>query len=104
MAGLLSFEYVYQTSDRRVVQRIAFAPAIGCTAVRLTLSRRSATGLLLSEDRLNLITATLAEPALTLFAAPTEFRLAGVDWSWPYIWMDAFPGNITTTSFSRPAL
>jgi hypothetical protein len=40
VAGLRSIEYVYKTSDGRTVQRIAFASAIGCTAVIFTVSTK----------------------------------------------------------------
>ena len=59
VAGLRAVEYVYETPDHRVVQRTAFSPAIGCTPVMFTPSRRSTGGLPTSEDKLNLVAATL---------------------------------------------
>jgi len=99
IAGIRGIEYLYESTDHRVVQRIAFAPSLGCTAIAFTLSRRNAVGLSISEDSLKLVSASLGEPDQSLFAIPSDYRVVK---SLPYHWMDKFPGYITITSFSRP--
>ena len=101
VGGIRGIEYVYATPDNRIEQRIAFAPSLGCTAVAFSLSTRSSAGMPVSEQRLRLVTATLAEPDQALFAIPKEYRLTGPARSWPYICMDKFPGDITGSAFSK---
>jgi hypothetical protein len=101
-AGVRAVEYVYESADHRSFQRIAFAPSLGCTTVRFNRSRRNATGLPFSEYELRLVSASLNEPDLTLFAIPTDYPMMNPEKPWPYIWMDKFPGNISTTGFSEP--
>jgi len=102
VAGIRAVEYLYETADQRVVQRIAFAPSLGCTAVAFTLSERNASGLPVSEDTLKLVFATLAEPDRTLFTIPAGYQETRSEEPWPYISMNNFPGEITTTGFSLP--
>ena len=102
LASIRAVEYVYETADDRIVQRIAFAPSLGCTAVAFSLSTRNHAGLPTSEDQLRLVSATLGEPDQKLFAIPGDYHVMRSDKPWPYVWMDKFPGNITTTSFSMP--
>jgi hypothetical protein len=99
VAGIRGIEYLYESTDHQVVQRIIFAPSLGCTAIVFTLSRRNAAGLPISEERLKLVSASLGEPDQSLFAIPSDYRIVK---SIPYRWMDTFPGHITVTSFSRP--
>src|ERR1700690_2914755 len=42
VAGVRAVEYVYSTGGGRFVQRMAFAPTLGCTAVEWDYSERSA--------------------------------------------------------------
>jgi len=100
VAGVRAIEYMYETPDHRFVQRIAFAPSLGCSAVEYRLSKRSAGGLPISEDHLKLVSARLEQPDSTLFAIPGEYHSVPTDQPWPYVWMDRFPGAITTTIFS----
>jgi hypothetical protein len=100
VAGERAIEYLYETPDHRIVQRIAFAPSLGCSAVEYRLSQRNAAGLPISENYLKLVSATLGEPEAVLFAIPSDYRKVRDEQLWPYVWMDKFPGSITTTGFS----
>ena len=102
VAGIHSVEYIYESTDHHVVQRIAFAPSLGCTAVEFSLSERSDASLPVSESTLRLTSATLAEPDHALFAIPTVYKLVSPEKQWPYAYLNTFPGNITTTGFSPP--
>lgn len=102
LAGVRAVEYVYESADHRFVQRISFAPSLGCTAVAFNLSTRNAAGLPTSEDDWRLVSATLGEPDRTLFAVPSGYRVMRSEKPWPYISMNVLPGNITTTGFSTP--
>lgn len=103
-AGHTGIEYEYVNGDQRVVQRIAFAPSLGCTAVQFTLSERNAAGLPVSEYQLKLASASLDEPDPALFTIPSDYRLAGPEEPWPYVRMGKFPADITSTIFSPPVL
>jgi hypothetical protein len=102
LAGIEAVEYVYESTDHRFAQRIAFAPSLGCTAIAFAFSQKNAAGLPTSEDKLTLVAATLGEPDQSLFAIPTDYQVMRPEKPWPYVWMDKLPGNITTTSFSKP--
>jgi hypothetical protein len=99
VAGIRAVEYLWESTDHRVLQRIAFAPSLGCMAVVYTLSRRNAAGLPISEDRMKLVSAVIGEPDHNLFAIPSGYHVVE---SIPYPRMDEFPGDIRVTSFSRP--
>jgi len=94
VAGLPAVEYASETRDHSIVRQIALSRALGCTAVLYTISHRSPAGIPIYEQTLKLLSANLAEPDPVLFVPPKGFRVVGFDWSWPYIWMDKFPGNI----------
>jgi hypothetical protein len=98
VAGIRGIEYLYETTDHRVVQRIVFAPSLGCTAIVFTLSRRNAADVSISEESLKLVSASLGEPDQSLFAIPSDYQVVK---SIPYRWMDNFPGHIVVTGFSR---
>jgi hypothetical protein len=103
LGGVSGVEYVYATTDNHIVQRIAFAPSLGCTAIYYRLLRRSSTGLPLSEDTLTLRSAALAEPDQHLFVIPDGYNAMPEGKPWPHVWMDKFPGDISGTGFSRVA-
>lgn len=102
MAGIRSVEYVYETADHRVVQRIAFAPSLGCMATEFDVSQRNGAGLPISERHLRLVSATVGQPLQEMFSIPGDYHTKRSDKPWPYVWMDIFPGDITTTVFSKP--
>ena len=102
VAGIRAVEYVYETLDHRVVQRIAFAPSLGCMATEFDVSERNSAGLPTSERHLRLVSATVGQPPQELFSIPGDYRLVRSGDSWPYVWMNIFPGDITTTGFSKP--
>jgi hypothetical protein len=101
-AGIDAVEYIYESPGVPWVQRIAFAPSLGCSAIEFTLLKRNAAGLPVSEDKVRLISATIGEPDFNLFAVPSEYRLVSRDAPWRYLSMDSFPGNIWSTAFSTP--
>lgn len=102
VAGVRAIEYTYAARHDRMFQRIAFAPSLGCTAVAWSFSERNAAGLPTAEQTLRLVFADLGEPAERLFAIPDWYQVMRPEKPWPYIWMDAFPGNFTLTAFSAP--
>ena len=100
VAGVRGIEYLYQGGE--TVQRIVFAPSLGCIAIEFQLSRRSASGLPISEDHMKLLSAVVGEPDRALFAIPAGYQMSRSENPWPYISMNQFPGDITHTGFSRP--
>lgn len=102
VAGIPAIEYIYGADDRREVQRIAFAPSLGCTAVAFSMSQRNASGLPVSEHKLRLVTSSIAEPDASFFTIPTDYQLVQPEETWPHISMPTLPGDVTTTGFSLP--
>jgi hypothetical protein len=102
VAGVRAVEYVYSTGGGRFVQRMAFAPTLGCTAVEWDYSERSAVGLPLRAHHLRLVSATLGEPDPNLFAIPRQYRPMDREKPWKYHSLNIFPGDIQVTPFSKP--
>jgi hypothetical protein len=102
MAGIRGIEFLWESGNHSIVQRITFAPSLGCIATEMYVGRRNGAGLLVSEDRLALVSAVIGEPNETQFSIPNGYPLNRAETPWPYIWMDKFPGDITMTTFSPP--
>src|SRR5262249_14528507 len=80
IAGIRGIEYLWESSNHSSVQRIAFAPSLGCIAIDRYVGRRNAAGQLVSEDRMTLVSAIIGEPGAGLFSIPSgyQFNRAGL--------------------------
>lgn len=102
LAGVRAIEYAYESADRRFVQRIAFAPSLGCTAVAFSFLERNGAGLPVRAFESKLTSVLLGEPDQKLFEIPADYHSKPSDKAWPYVWMDVFHGNSHFTMFSEP--
>jgi hypothetical protein len=98
VAGVRAIEYFYK-APTGATQRIAFAPALGCIAVRAVYSTQNSAGLPISGTELRLVSATLQEPDSGLFSIPVNYGRADSQKDWKYVSLDQFPGIITGPGF-----